>query len=211
MIEIILAEFGKQPNTDNIKKYFPNATISVYTDLPNIVKEDHPRYGWIMNDYWKVKKILQSKAQIAIAMDGDLFIVNKDVEKIIPLVKKFGICLLANPRKLVRVDTLIGAGSDKQLDETNGTGYALNGAVVAVDITNVRVRRLLEKFCEIMEKTPLRAPLVWWRAIWETGINPYILPPNWCVCEEDVGIDNEIILHIGHEKVKEYYSHLCNR
>jgi len=44
-----------------------------------------------------------------------------------------------------------------------------------------------------------------WRAVYQTEVAPYILPPQWCVCAENVGIGNEIILHIGHDKVREFY------
>jgi hypothetical protein len=56
-----------------------------------------------------------------------------------------------------------------------------------------------------MKKDPSRASLALWKAAWETGIYPYILPKQWCVCIGDQGIGNEVILQIGHKEVAYYY------
>ena len=57
-----------------------------------------------------------------------------------------------------------------------------------------------------MKSAPSRASLVMWKAAWETGIYPYILPKQWCVCDGNEGIGEEVILHVGHERVKKYYN-----
>jgi hypothetical protein len=56
-----------------------------------------------------------------------------------------------------------------------------------------------------MRQRPIRGPTAMWRAIWRSNKNPYMLPPQWCVCQENCGVGNEIMLHVGHEKVKQYY------
>ena len=121
------------------------------------------------------------------------------------MVNKFGLCLPANSRHLVRVDTLVGADSDKALDETNGNAFAFNAAIMALDRTNRDAVACMERYCQIMDHNPVRGPLALWRAVWDTGFYPCPLPQQWCVCELDVGIGNEIILHVGHQKVREYY------
>jgi len=199
-VEVILAEFNRSPrNVDNLKKYFN--TVKFISSASNIFK-DHPRWGWRMNDYWKVNLLLKCK-EIGISFDGDMIIVSDKVKDIVPLVKKFGICLPANPRYLVGTDASIGAdGGAVDI----GTGYAVNCGIIAADVNNPRARELIVRFCELMLDKPERGPLVWWRAIWETGIVPYLLPPQWCVCEENIGIGKEIVLHAGHEKVRQYYN-----
>ena len=209
-VQILFAEFesGNSPDIKNIKSYFPSAEISIYTEknlLNYPYKKNDVRWGNRMNDYWKVKKLLDSKADVAISFDADMKIVSNNVKTIIPLVKKFGVCLPVNPRKLVKVDTEIGADSDYMLDDTFGMGYAVNMSPIAFDTHNNLARKLLSKYCELMLSNPVRGPLAMWRAIYTTGIMPCLLPPQWCVCAEDVGIGNEIILHIGHEKVRKHY------
>jgi len=201
-IKAIMAQFGVEPiSTDNISKYFD---LEVFKDLPRVFDGD--RAGWRDNDYWKVKKLLDY--DITIAFDGDMHIVSDKVMDIVPLVKKFGICLPANSRYLVGVDANIGMdGGDVEI----GTGYALNCGIIALDNSNERAVTLVKKYLELMEKSPARGPLVWWRAIWEAGITPYLLPQQWCVCEKDIGIGNEIILHIGHENVKKHYLNGASR
>jgi len=198
MVEVFLAEFGREPqNLDNLKKYFDNIKVKTDNDL-----FDGPRKGWRANDYWKVKMLLEAQ-DIGIAFDGDMHIVSDKVFQIIPLIRKFGICLPANPRYLVGVDADIGAdGGTVQI----GTGYAYNCGIIALDTKNERAVTLVKKFLELMEKEPARGPLVWWKAVYATGIVPYLLPPQWCVCKENIGIGNEIILHCGHEEVKHHYN-----
>lgn len=198
-IKVTLAEFGNEPiNLSNLGRYFDN--IEVIRERPEIF--DGKRKGWRMNDYWKVKQLLEHN-DVAISFDGDMHIISNKVYDIIPLTRKFGVCLPANPRYLVGIDADIGAdGGEVEI----GTGYAMNCGIIALDNNNPEAVKLAEKYCEIMEKNPARGTLVWWEAMWETGITPCLLPPQWCVCKEDIGIGNEIVLHIGHEEVKSYYN-----
>ena len=56
-----------------------------------------------------------------------------------------------------------------------------------------------------METNPKRAPLQMTRAAWNTGIFPYSAPQQWGVGSGYIGCGNEIILHLGHENVQDYY------
>lgn len=208
-LEIILCEFGKRaPDVSQFRRYFPDATISVYGDgdCDAIFDRSHPRFGWRMNDYWKARKLYESKADVAIAFDADMRIVSADVRALPLFARTFGLCLPANPRHLVRVDTLIGADSDGVLDETNGTGYALNCTPIVFGTHDDFARGVIQNFMRLMEEKPVRGPVAWWRACYMQGFSPYLLPPQWCVCEADIGCGNEIILHEGHDKVRKYYS-----
>ena len=209
-LEILFAEFnGKfKPDIDNIKHYFPEAKVSVYTESEcnSLFEQESQFYGYYMNDYWKVEKLLSSEAEIAISLDADIKIVSEDIRVLLTLTKKFGLCLPANPRKLVKIDTDIGSHSDGKLDETKGLGYAFNMSPIAFNTKDTRARRILEEYCQIMIANPVRGPLAMWRAVYKLGYFPCLLPPQWCVCAEDVGIGNEIILHLGHTKVRDYYN-----
>ena len=208
-IEIIFAEFGKAaPEYTNILKYFPEAKFTVYTEdnCPDrLYDRNHPRWGHRMNDYYKAFGLIKSTADIAIAFDSDMHIVSNHVRAILCFAEKFGLCLPANPRKLVRIDAKYGADGDPNLDETNGNGYAYNCSPIAYSPKDPDAMLCINKFLEIMRKNPVRGPLAWYRAAYETGFNPYLLPPNFCVCAEDTGIGNEIILHKGHYEVRRYY------
>ena len=68
-----------------------------------------------------------------------------------------------------------------------------------------RARKYLEEFCRLMEINPKRAPLQMTRAAWNTGIYPYSMPQQWGVGSGYIGCKNEIILHVGHENVQDYY------
>jgi hypothetical protein len=208
-IEILFAEFGGEfkPDIDNVKKYFPEAEVNVYgsSQCRDFFEQNTPYWGHYMNDYWKVAKLLESDADIAISLDADVKIVDERVFVLPMLAEKFGLCLPANPRKLVKIDTEIGSHSDKRLDETLGLGYAFNMTPIALDTHNSDAREILQDFCDIMIKNPVRGPLAMWRAVWKNGLFPCLLPPQWCVCAEDKGIGEEIILHKGHKVVREHY------
>lgn len=208
-IEILFAEFGGkfQPDCQNVLEYFLEADINVYdeSDCKSMFDRNSPYWGKYMNDYWKVRKLLESEADVAISLDADMKIVSNDVVVLAALTEKFGLCLPANPRLTVRKDTLIGSHSDGKLDETKGLGYAVNMSPIAFDTSNSDARKVLDTFCRLMLKNPVRGPLNMWRAIWGQGFFPCLLPPQWCVCGEDIGVDDPIILHIGHEKVRKHY------
>ena len=207
MIELVFCEVDRpRPDLEHFASFFPGAAITYKTekDLPAIFSGHGA--GHHMHDYYQLCHLLKSSADVAIAFDADLRIVSRDAGLLPLFAERFGMALPANPRMLVRVDTLIGAYSDRGLDETNGTGYAMNNGVLAFSPRHPGARKALETAAGIIRNNAIRAPLALWRAFWQTGFAPYLLPPQWCVCREHVGIGNEIILHIGHEQVARYYA-----
>ena len=204
-LELIFAEFGRpRPDVEKFLRWFPGATARVITE--SNIAFNGPRAGWRLNDYWKARGLWETKAEVAIAFDSDMEIVSQDVQTLPILADRFGLCLPANPRWLVRTDTLIGADSDKILDSSNGTGFAMNCSPIAFCRgANFVAVEVVEQCWRILRAHPIRGPLAWWRAAWQARFCPCILPPQWCVCQEHIGIGNEIILHVGHEKVKEFY------
>lgn len=211
------------PTLTTFTKYFDNLSLTLYTDtdfeittdIPvNIIKVDNAiydkgiyRYGSKCNDYYKVKGLLESKADFAISMDSDMYVVNDEVKTLLPLTEKFGVCLPENPRLQVRFDGIRGMDADYRLDEdaTRGNGMSNNMSPISFFTKSEGGRKLLEHYCKEMEGHPVRGPLAMWRAIWKSGVNPYMLPFQWCVCDMSVGISDVIILHTGHKKVSDYY------
>lgn len=234
-INLIMAEFGRirsncgganlskyhrlDPTLKTMLKFFPDLHLTVYTnydikinykntEIKHVepIKKDHKRSFWRSSNYWKHFGLLKSKYEISIAMDADFYILSNYVTTIIPLTLKFGLCVPMNPRYLVRVDTLIGADSDKLLDKTFGTGFATNGGMLSFHKDNRLAREFLESYCK-RRKIEGRGTVSFWRTCWKFGskFNPYILPIQWCVCKKHVGVGNEIILHLGHQEVRNYY------
>jgi len=196
-MEAVLAEFGKEPDTTNLSKYFDN--IRVKTEAKEIF--EGARKGWRMNDYYKVRMLLESEEEVAVSFDGDMFICSDNFYEIDQLTKRFGLCLPVNPRYTVELDARIGADGDV----CKSYAHAVNMSPIAFHTKNDKARKLLERYCQFMEENPRRGTLVMWRAIWATGFMPCLLPPQWCVCREHIGIGDEIILHVGHDEVKEHY------
>jgi len=216
-----LRKYGRlDPTLTTMLKFFPDLKLTVYTDHNmkitynnsevRVVKPlsvGHPRSNWRSSSYYKHYGLLQASNDIAVAMDADFHVASENVKYIVPLTKRFGVCIPLNPRYIVRKDTLIGTDSDKKLDETGGYGTAINAGVISFHTTNNKARKFLELYCN-RRKVEGRGTVSFWRATWDSGygFNPYILPPQWCVCREHVGIGDEIILHIGHKEVKDYYA-----
>ncbi|MBP7173861.1 MAG: hypothetical protein KBA33_07310 [Cloacibacterium sp.] len=233
-IEFIFSEWGEvrknsggavlsndnrlEPSLSSIRKYFPNASYTLYADFdPKIPGVDtrlvsspfpnktNPRFAYHTLDYHKFWGLLQSKADIAIVMDTDMFILNKEVYQIIALTQKFGICAPINSRGSVKNDSLQGIDGHLPEDLSKGGGSAYNNSPIAFYTKHEPARKYLETCAQIMLSQPSRCPLVMWKAAWENAFSPLILPPQWCLCQGQEGIGNEILLHVGHPSVSEYY------
>lgn len=216
-LAIIFAEFGRPaPDVTQYRETWPEAEIQVFgdADLPRLPQFEGSRYGWRANDMWKVRKLLdaESGADIAMCFDSDMRIVNREDARTLPLLaERFGLCLPINPRYRVSVDTMIGADSDGVMDETRGCGLSLNCSPIALNLRRSRACGVAERYCELMLTKPVRGPLNWWRACWDEGFSPCVLPPQFCVCEAHIGCGNEILIHEGHEKVRRYYAGMVSK
>jgi len=219
------------PTLSSLRERFPDARVTLYTDSPYAAAPDvavvtvdppfdrsHPRYGWRAHDLYQAHGLLESSADVAIAMDSDMLMVSDRFRTIVPLVTRFGFAAPANPRTQVQVDARLGVDANYDLDSdpTYGTGFAYNLTPLAFDTTNVAARRLLETYFRLMRKQTGRAGLRLWLAALETGFNPYLLPYQWCVCRPgDVDSRhvwaNAIVLHVGHPEVEPYYRRALRR
>lgn len=229
-VDLIFVWFGKRYNITYVKrfkKFFPEARVHLYTNLVDIDEDvfdeihvvespfdkNHPRYRWRCADYWKTRGMLESTADVAIALDGDMYVLNDKVRTIIPLARRFGICLPANPRLLVAVDQEIGADVDDEQDESLGQAHAFNCGLMAVSKHVPKMKLLLENWVKDKVHRPRRGPLMWWRACWSTGVMPCLLPPQWCLCAgskahhtiQYAGVGNEIVIHAGHDDARRQY------
>jgi hypothetical protein len=207
-IEFIFSEFNSKykPNKGNITKYFRDARFTEYNEKNTEVIFKGDRGLYHMGDYQDWLGLSRSDADVAVAFDADLHIVSDKVKAIIPLVNKFGFCIAASGRFTVEKDTKIGADSDQQIDDSLGTGFSMCNAFLAINPKDERAVHLLSTALDLMRTKPLRGPLILWRAIWLTGIYPYILPQQWCVCQDLINIDDPIIVHGGDKPIREKYA-----
>lgn len=214
-IAIIFAEHGRpSPDVSQYCECWPQSEIHVWhgTGLPEVPQLEplHPRYGWRMNDYWKVRKMLDCGADVAMCFDSDMWICDmKEARSLPQLAAVFGLCLPMNPRYTVKRDYQEGADVDGVTNQFLWNGPSLNCSPIALDLRNARAVAVAEEYCHLMLAHPQRGPMHWWNAAVSTGTAPLILPPQWCVCEKHIGVGGEIILHHGHEAVKRHYG--CRR
>lgn len=219
-LEIILTEFREDkdkirldPALTSFKKYFPEARYVLYTNHDEDWQVDDVRVMSI-NDfgtrsvyntvsYCKAQGLIDAQGDIAIAVDTDMCVVSENIRTIIPLTKAFKFCVTLNPRALVKVDGEVGLDGETRFNETKGYGTALNAGFLTMDTSYNKAKEMLKDWQDRLGG--VRAQQLLWRSIYEHRVTPYILAPQWGVCREDVGIGNEVILHTGHKKVREYY------
>ena len=220
-------EFRLDPTYSSVKQYFPEAKLTLYTDMKELGKnytdveiklididespftKSNHRWGWHCCDYYEAKGLLNSTADIAISVDSDLMFVSDEVRTILPIVKKFGICVPMNERQMVKVDGIYTRGNDGDyhLDEDESKGNLLTYDLwwAGFNTKDKRARAWLSEFCRLMETNPKRAPLQMSRASWNIGIHPYSMAQQWGVGSGHIGCGEEIILHVGHENVQDHY------
>ena len=215
------------PTYSSVKQYFPEAKLILYTDRPEIKKDykdieikvidvkashfdkNNPRWGWHCCDYYQAFGLLNSTADIAISVDSDLMFTSNQVKSILPIIHKFGICVPTNERQLVKVDAIHTRGNDGDYhigeDKSQGNLLTYDLWWAGFNTKDSRARKYLEEFCRLMKTNPKRAPLQMTRAAWNTRIYPYSMPQQWGVGSGYIGCKNEIILHVGHKEVQDYY------
>lgn len=207
------------PAVTTFKKAYPDANVILYTDClediegviikrvtehPGRIAEDHPRKGWRLADYYRAYGLLMSEGY-SVYLDSDMYVKNPELFKTgEAFAKKFGVAVPANSRDLVAIDGLIGADSNYKIgeDATFGTGYISNASPILYWSGSDRGREFLETYCKLFEAYPVRGPINLWRAAWESGINPYMLPLQWCVCRDNLNVSYPICLHVGHKEVE---------
>ena len=234
-IEFLFCEFGEkrvnaggsefdlnnrlEPSLSTIKKFFPNAKFTVYSDFDlkikgvNLIRsespipeKEHPRYLYRTADYFKFKSLLDSKADFRCVVDTDMFAVSPEIYRLVYLTKIFGFCAAYNPRNLLKRDMENSLDAKKINDETDGFGHSYNQSPMTLWKNNKAGELFFQKCCENMIMEPSRASLVMWNAAKNTQVSPYLLPAEFCVCGADVGIGNEVLLHVGHTEVANYYN-----
>ncbi|HAP94367.1 MULTISPECIES: hypothetical protein [Epilithonimonas] len=236
-IEFIFSEFNEErvnaggadlshhlrldPSLSTLKKYFPDAKYTVYSDFDlkikgvNLKKVEKPvlqdkktlrRHFYHLADYYKFKGMLESEADISISIDSDMFVLNENVYSLIYLTEKFGFCVPNSSAQSMNFEVETSLDTIPVTDESKGFGTTVNITPMTLSKKSEYGKLFYEKCCEIMEKEPSRASIVMWKAAWESGVYPYFLPKEFCVCRGSEGLGNEVILHVGHPTVAEFYN-----
>ena len=177
------------------------------------------RSGYHSADYYKFYGMMKSKHDVAIALDNDMVATSSAVRILPYLAKTFGVCMPMNPRLLVRIDGVRGDDHNYEVQEDDSEGYGLtyNLTPMACNPKDERAQKLLKSTCENLQSKLGRGGTAVWRGMRDTGISPHTLSFHWCVCDSGlgmhadppagnvVGIKDPIMLHIGHDKVKNHY------
>ena len=236
-IELVMSEFGLarqnagggqlsqadrlNPTLDSFLKIFPSAAVTLFTDQDfevggtvRTIKVSPPfncdevRYGWRAHDYYQAVGMLESSADIVIAMDSDMLIVSDSFRALIELADIFGLAVPINPRLLQKIDGGIGMDStyDAASDRTMGLGLTYNLTPIAFSTSHKSARILLERYIEKLKQHPGRGAVHLVNASYDIGYQPCVLPPQWCVCSprdfDGKHIWREAIaLHVGHKDV----------
>lgn len=209
------------PSFSTLKKYFPNAKFTVYSDFDlqiegvDLIKVEQPvlqdkkhlaRHFYHLADYYKFKGMLNSEADIAIAIDSDMFVWSEEIYRLIYLTDQFGFCVPNSSGNSINFEIATSLDTLPVNDDSNGYGITCNITPMSLAKHSENGRLYFETCCKKMEEEPSRASIVMWKASWETGVYPYLLPHEFCVVRGLQGIGNEVLLHIGHTEISEYYN-----
>ena len=209
------------PSLSTLKVYFPNAKYTVYSDFDLHIKDvdckkidipvlqnhkENPRHFYHLADYYKFKGMLESEADIAIAIDSDMFVFSEEIYRLIYLTEKFGFCVPNSSAQSMNFEIATSLDTIPIKDSSNGFGTTVNITPMTFCTENENGRAYYEACCDMMEQQPSRASIAMWKAAWKTGLYPYLLPKEFCVCRGSEGLGNEVILHVGHPSVAKYYN-----
>ncbi len=209
------------PSLSTLKQYFPEAKYTVYSDFDlkidgvHLKKVDNPvlqdkkdlkRHFYHLADYYKFQGMLESEADIAISIDSDMFVLNENIYSLIYLTDKFGFCVPNSSAQSMNFEIETSLDTIPVTDDSKGFGTTSNITPMTLSKKSAAGKLFYEKCCENMEKEPSRASIVMWKAAWESGVYPYFLPKEFCVCRGNEGLGNEVILHVGHPTVAEFYN-----
>ena len=215
---------GVRPDIRHFSEYFPGASFQIHTEADMPVMEElnpaHERYGMRRRNYNQIESLLNSRADVAIALDSDMRFYSPYVKLLPEMARRFGLCMPRNPREMILVDTRKGVDSDGVVGQ-DLAGMAVNFSPIAFHTHDPRARRLLQEALRLMRANPIRGTLMIPRAEWSlndpanpnglAGVHAYRLPVQWCVCQENISCGNEIMLHIGHGRVGRSYGMPWNR
>lgn len=209
------------PSLSSLRKYFPKAKFTVYSDFDlkiegvNLVKVENPvlqdkkhlpRHFYHLADYYKFKGMLESKADIAISIDSDMFIWSDAIYRLIYLTERFGFCVPNSSGRSMNFEVASSLDTIPIDDESKGFGITCNITPMTLSKNSENGKAYYKACCQKMEQEPSRASIVMWKAAWQTGVYPYLLPQEFCVVRGLQGIGNEALLHIGHTEISEYYN-----
>jgi hypothetical protein len=206
------------PTLDSFRRIFPQAKVTLYSDQHldagdgvEVVRVDSPfsrteqRYGWRSHDYYQAVGLLKSSADITIAMDSDMKIVSDGFRAIARFAEIFGLAVPLNPRLLLKIDGGIGVDSTyvAPADDTLGLGLTYNLTPIAFSTRHENARAMLERYSQLLRQSPGRGAVHLVQASYELGYQPFVLPPQWCVCSPR-DLDSKhlwreaVVLHVGH-------------
>jgi hypothetical protein len=204
---------------------FPKNTYThkIYTEFVDRIWQKGSLRADIRNsNYYKVKFALDHHYHSLCMLDDDMLIVNNQFADGFAIAERFGCALPLNPRIYVSYNMMGADVQYKDIDETLKTpifASACNFSPFFVYPHCNHTRNFLSQLEKELRENVCRGTLAIWKASWKSQITPVYLPEQWCVCGENAEyIKNysvllqgkltpvkPIMLHLGHEKVKEVF------
>lgn len=209
------------PSYTTLKNYFPNAKFIVYADFDLNVEgvelrripdeilnkfEPHPRRLYRITNYMKFFALTHSQADISICIDTDMFVVSDNIYKLIKLTDKFGFCVPESSGLSMNYEVRTSLDTYPITDDSGGFGTAVNITPLTLKKSDERGMKYYTAAMHAIARKGSRASIAMWTAAWETGCYPYMIPKEFCLCRGSEGVGNEVILHVGHKSVADYYN-----
>lgn len=182
------------------------------------------REGVRNSNYWKIKfAITNIEFESLCLLDDDMYIVNQNYFDGFRIAERFGAALPANPRTYVLYNAMGADVAFKDIDDICSLPVyapAVNFSPFFVSTKHKEATNFLRVLHNELLYRTCRGTLAIWKAMYETGYSPVILPEQWCVCasnaeylrdrteylkskEESIPV---MMLHLGHWEVKKAFN-----
>lgn len=194
----------------SVRKYI-DAQITVYSDIEvnlpveKIIKIDRIKYDKREENrnssLYRLKALLDYEE--CLYLDNDIIVVSSKINQGKEIAKRFGISLVANPRGYIGKEIRVGVDVS-EYDKKIGLPDCMMAMNAGLMFYHNKSRFFIETWYNEQLAHPSRGQMSLLRAIDKTNIHPYVLPFNWLVCREHVGIENPITLHVGHPEVRRW-------
>jgi len=210
-----------------IRRFDSKAEITVWHDKDicvddvNLVKFERIEYEKsckIKNsNLFRMKALMESPYENTCYLDNDIYIIHQGFWEGFKIAKLFGLAMPMNPRKFVTTwegngDSDVG-GRVNNIDtvELLYQPQYMTAHNTGVIFYNQKAKVLLNAMRDEIERNVSRGQTRHVIAFCKSGLYPYILPENYCVCVEDVDIKLPLALHVGHPEIYALWEKLCRK
>lgn len=196
---------------------FKGKVVMEYVD--RIWPKGSRREGIRNSNYYKVLYALDFGYNSVCLLDDDMLIVHKGFFEGFELAERFGAAVPINPRIYVGYNAMGADVTPDDLIDCMESPYyapACNFSPFFYCNAKTSANLFMKELKNQLRNNVCRGTLAMWKASWQTGFTPILLPEQWCVCgsnAEHIRDYTKVLqgknvripamcLHLGHDAVR---------